>query len=102
MTSPAVLERVRRLVALTSSSFAEEARTSAFMACELIRRHGLELVAAEDAKKLLLPERIPIKSRFASYCAACGSRYREGELIWWAKGLRAWCAACHRSNRRTA
>jgi len=102
VVTPAVLERVRRLVALTSSSFEEEARTSAFMACELIRRHGLRLVAADDAKRLPGPERIPIKSRFASYCAACGCRYREGEVVWWAKGLRAWCAACHRSNRRTA
>lgn len=102
MTSPAVLERVRRLVALTSSSFEEEARTAAFRACELIRRHGLRLVADDDVKGLPGPERIPIRSKFKGYCAACGYRYREGELVWWAKGLRAWCVACHRSDRRTA
>lgn len=103
MVAPAVIERVRRLVALTSSPFLEEARTSAFMACELIRRHGLKLAETEDVRTASPdPERIPIKSRFPGYCAACGYHYSEGELVWWAKGARAWCSGCHRAKRGAA
>jgi hypothetical protein len=34
-------EKVRKLVAMSASPHLEEARTSAFLACRLIREHGL-------------------------------------------------------------
>lgn len=51
-----VLDRVRRLVALASSSVEEEARTAAVTACRLIREHGLEISeviakAAEETRE---------------------------------------------------
>ena len=36
-------EKVRKLVAMTASPHLEEARTSAFLACRLIREHGLQV-----------------------------------------------------------
>lgn len=39
-----VVERVRALIARTSSPHEEEARTSAMIACRLIREHGLAVV----------------------------------------------------------
>lgn len=39
-----VVERVRALIARTSSPHEEEARTSAMIACRLIREHGLDVV----------------------------------------------------------
>jgi hypothetical protein len=38
------LKKVKDLVALTSSSNSAEARTSAFLACKLIREHGFEVI----------------------------------------------------------
>jgi hypothetical protein len=39
-----VVERVRALIARTSSPHEEEARTAAMIACRLIREHGLDVV----------------------------------------------------------
>lgn len=60
MTS--IVQRVRKLVALSGSSNENEARTAAFVACRLIREHGLHIgdsasgvrrveVAAEPPKR---------------------------------------------------
>lgn len=38
-----VLDKIHKLVALSTSSHAEEARTAAFMAVKLIREHGIVL-----------------------------------------------------------
>jgi hypothetical protein len=38
-----VLERVRRLIALSGSPNEEEARSAAFIACKLIREHGIAI-----------------------------------------------------------
>lgn len=38
-----VIERVRKLLALSASSNAHEARNAAYLAAKLIREHGLEL-----------------------------------------------------------
>lgn len=39
----AIVQRVRKLVALSGSPNEHEARTAAFLACRLIREHGLEV-----------------------------------------------------------
>lgn len=39
-----IVERVRKLIALASSSNENEGRTAAFLACRLIREHGLSVV----------------------------------------------------------
>lgn len=38
-----IVQRVRKLVALSGSANENEARTAAFLACRLIREHGLEV-----------------------------------------------------------
>lgn len=45
--SAKLLDKVRKLIALTSSPSLEEARTSAYQACKLIRKHGLVVGLAE-------------------------------------------------------
>lgn len=44
-----VIERVQKLVAMTASPHEEEARTSAFLACKLIREHDLQIGGARAA-----------------------------------------------------
>lgn len=43
MTDPLILDRVRKLIALSSSSFVEEARTAAMQAAKLIREHKIDV-----------------------------------------------------------
>ena len=38
-----IVSRVRKLIALSGSSNENEARTAAFLACRLIRQHGLDV-----------------------------------------------------------
>jgi hypothetical protein len=45
-----LLDKVNKLVALTSSSHEEEARTAAFQACKLIRENSLEVVVGIPSK----------------------------------------------------
>lgn len=47
-----IVQRVRKLVALSGSPNDNEARTAAFLACRLIREHGLEVGdAAHGARR---------------------------------------------------
>jgi hypothetical protein len=47
-----VLKKVEDLIARTASSSKEEARTSAFLACKLIREHGLVVLVPEGTVPL--------------------------------------------------
>jgi hypothetical protein len=80
------VEKINALIARAlSTTYPEEARTSAFVAVKLIRDHGVELVevVAKPTPTSAL-ERVVIRSRYAGTCRACGARYVEGDLVAWA------------------
>lgn len=102
-----VLDRARKLVALAASDHAEEARTSAHLACALIRAHGLLLVAPggrAPAQESLWDDAPPpqpqpppsrdapmdkprrIVSKFPGRCLGCAGWIDEGETVLWKKG----------------
>jgi hypothetical protein len=96
-----LISKVEKLVAMTSSPHTEEARTSAFMACKLIRDHGLQIVArngnayqepAYQPPPNTQPEPeppnelIPIKVKHKGYCRRCGKSIFAGEMAFWRKG----------------
>jgi hypothetical protein len=96
-----VLAKVEKLVAMTSSPHEEEARTSAFMACKLIRNHSLQIVAYsarshQEHKPNPPPtpepepnppnEFIPIQVKHKGYCRRCGKSIYVGEMAFWRKG----------------
>lgn len=93
------LELVEKLIARSASSFEEEARTSAFKACELIRRYHFAVV---DPAMLPAPrpeiDRIVLVSKYSGRCKECGWRYRPGDRIAWAKGHGSICFECHREG----
>jgi hypothetical protein len=63
MSSKAILDRVAALIARAASPEKEEARTSAYLACEMIRRHGLILAFEEDGAFTTRPTTPPQPSR---------------------------------------
>jgi hypothetical protein len=96
-----VLSKVEKLVAMTSSSHVEEARTSAYMACKLIRDHGLQVVAysARGFQETTYqpppkpepepgpPDQfIPIRVKHKGYCRHCGTSIYVNEMAYWCKG----------------
>ena len=96
-----VLAKVEKLLAMTSSPHLEEARTSAFMACRLIREHGLQVVAYRvnpapepEPEPQVKPEPpqetpsefIPIRVRHRGYCRHCGQFIAAGDMALWCKG----------------
>ena len=98
-----VLSKVEKLVAMTSSPHIEEARTSAFMACKLIRENSLQIVAY-NARAYQEPayqpppksdpepepekpsEFIPIRVKHKGYCRHCGKTIYVDEMALWCKG----------------
>jgi len=96
-----VLAKIEKLVAMTSSPHLEEARTSAFMACRLIRDYGLQVVAyrvnpAPEPEYQPAPkpepdsesveEFIPIRVKNKSYCRSCKKTIEVGDSALWCKG----------------
>jgi hypothetical protein len=94
-----VAERVQKLIALSASPQIEEARTSAYLACKLIREHGLALVALAPppapAPRRDPPPRpqaptedkpVRIRARYSSNCRKCGKHVDAGEPVLWTKG----------------
>lgn len=89
------LDKVRALIARTSSSYEEEARTSAVIACRLIREHGIELRAPAEPQEEAAPKsetrtawaprevRFVHQSRFAGRCLWCGELIPAGSRIAW-------------------
>jgi hypothetical protein len=100
-----IVDKVRKLVALTASDREEEARTAAYLACKLIRQHSLVIsyVGFEPTRKKTPmprakdPWRI-IKAKFSGYCRSCGEDWDEGQTIVWAKGEGARCIDCGREE----
>lgn len=106
--NPAV-EKVRRLIALTNSPEREEARTSATLACQLINKYGLHVVAdlprivpppppaapATRATDTMSRPRV-IRSRYESTCIECKLTIAVGEPCAWLKGRGVWDLECYR------
>lgn len=100
-----VLDRVKKLLALATSPFPEEARTAAFKAAQLIKEHKIELrlpgpVAggvppwSPPPSKPKEQERRIIVSKYEGWCRVCSSGYAVGEYVAWAKEKGAIHAKC--------
>ena len=100
-----VLDRVKKLLALATSPFPEEARTAAFKAAQLIKEHKIELHLPGTSAGAAAPpwsppprssgdERRIITSQFAGWCRVCNCTYAAGEHVAWAKGKGAIHAKC--------
>jgi len=96
-------ERAAQLVALAGSPYEQEARTSAYLACKLIRESGLRIVSG-DAPRAYEPrgdrgdhiqEAPPFvaggacraTARYAVVCLDCGALIAEGAGMWWMRGV---------------
>lgn len=81
-----IVEKVQKLIALAASPNEEEARTSAGIACHLIRKHGLRVVEGSDpvshsrASRAYRAPRHTV-AREASRCWECGEPIRPGDFI---------------------
>lgn len=87
--SASLLDRVRKLIALSASDREEEARTSAFLACKLIRENGFAVTlpvtaaprAAVPPPKYTTRPASPVdhetiaRAAREGVCGACGMRY---------------------------
>lgn len=110
-----------QLVRLAGSPFEEEARTSAHLACKLIREHALA-VSFEEAPPAPPPPRPHPRqearearerqeasrawgdpgegnptlcdARESLRCCSCGILYHPGERIWWLRGV----GGCHQRH----
>jgi hypothetical protein len=120
----AALTRVDSLIAraLDAGASEEERRTSAVIACRMIREHRLLGRTSDDAAatrgklcewwhhgyergladgraeiviEAVAARRI-IGAKYAGRCSACGQRWRVGDSIAWAKGEAAICMSCWR------
>jgi hypothetical protein len=98
------LAKVHKLLAMTTSPHVEEARTSAFLACRLIREHGLRVVgqtpppfpspsppwqsttAAAAATAASRDGFRRIQLRHSGYCRVCGKPIAVGQWAAWARG----------------
>ncbi|WP_322757554.1 hypothetical protein [Synechococcus sp. CBW1107] len=91
------LAKVEKLVAMSASPHLEEARTSAFLACRLIREHGLQIATHRPS-----PAKPPvamgveqgqgpagfrrIRVRHPGRCLCCGNPIAPGEWALWCRG----------------
>ncbi len=95
-------EKVRKLVAMTASPHLEEARTSAHLACRLIREHGLQIATHRPAAQptTAAPHRPAagqrpgetsgfrrIRVRHPGHCRCCGNPIAPGEWALWCRGI---------------
>jgi hypothetical protein len=95
------LTKVEKLVAMSASPHLEEARTSAFLACRLIREHRLQISAHRPTVQPTLgaPPRPTggqapgeasgfrrIRVRHPGHCRCCGSPITPGEWALWCRG----------------
>jgi hypothetical protein len=97
ITAEAALAKVQKLLAMTASPHIEEARTSAYMACRLIREHGLEVCDSriQPLPRSARPQRQAtaqgseireIRVRHAGRCRCCRGPIKVGEVALWATG----------------
>ena len=83
-----VLDKVRKLIALASSPYEEEARSSAFKAAALIREFQLDVIdPTHYPSRADAPRWIPIVSRYDGRCKTCHDRYAVGERVFWRRGV---------------
>ena len=91
------LAKALKLVAMSASPHLEEARTSAFLACRLIREHGLQITTHRPS-----PAKPPvatgveqghgpgafrrIRVRHPGHCRCCGKPIALGEWALWCRG----------------
>jgi len=102
------LEKITALIARTASPFEEEARTSAVIACRLIRENSLEIVPAgtvaelrkrapEPRSQWMPPEVRFIRAKFDGSCLWCGESVEAGTRVAYYPTERAVaCIDCHR------
>lgn len=96
--SAKLLDRVTKLIALSSSSFEGEAKSAALRACELIREHGLAVASDQREETSPSPTQarvIRLSSKYREFCQVCGSRYEKWTRIAWAKGHGAVHLRCY-------
>ena len=74
-----IVQRVRKLVALSGSPNENEARTAAFLACRLIREHGLEVADPVPGAWRVERERAPEPRRRATRGPYSRERGLRGE-----------------------
>lgn len=94
-------EKVRKLVAMSASPHLEEARTSAFLACRLMREHGLQVATHRPAAQTTTaasPRKAGGQTRSETsgfrrirvshpgHCRCCGSLIATGEWALWCRG----------------
>jgi hypothetical protein len=95
------LAKVEKLVAMSASPHLEEARTSAFLACRLIREHGLQVTAHRPPAQPMpaspyrpasgqTPSETSgfqrIRVRHPGHCRCCGNPIAPGEWALWCRG----------------
>jgi hypothetical protein len=109
-----VLERVRRLIALSASPNENEARTAAVLAVQLIRQHRLVLSLPSGRSGSTTARRRPssgagrdaanpaerIRSPLGGECTVCGGRYRSGQTVYWFAGGGGMHPECYERPRR--
>jgi hypothetical protein len=95
MNDSSLLAKIEALIARSASTFPEEARTSAYLACKLIREKGLKVVQsaagqpATAAAPAAAPPRtdrqgpITCRARYAGRCKTCRKPIQIGALIVW-------------------
>lgn len=115
------LDRIRKLIALSASSHVEEARTSAFMACKLIREHGFTVGPTSQSSSRTAhttprseppppqpppkskyekhPEWIRMTAKYAGFCKVCRKTVDEGSPIFWKLGEGSQHEACYLTNK---
>lgn len=111
-----MLDRVKKLIALTASSNENEARNAAYLACRLIREHGYDVVpkvtvaaravftsdgwdeairrAYESVYVKPEPGWRSIRSKYDAKCVACGCVVDQEEQVWWKQGYGVRCLMC--------
>jgi hypothetical protein len=80
-----VIVKVRKLIALASSPYEEEARSSAFKAAALIREFQLDVV--DPVRPVQRDGWTNIISRYDGSCKTCRRRYAVGDLVLWKRGV---------------
>lgn len=100
------IAKVRKLLAMSASPNLEEARTSAFLACRLIREHGLQVTAHHPApvspRLAAAGPPVPqpagfrrIRVRHPGRCRTCSDRIGPGEWAYWCRGHGLRHLLCH-------
>lgn len=97
-----ILDRVSKLIALSSSPEVEEARSSALLACNMIREHNLIIGYTGDkridregvAYRSKYPEPVTMAIAHRGKCRTCGKYIQVGDTVWYKKGAGVAHTAC--------